>query len=107
MLKLRPDRWSLLRWQAVLAASFAGYGCGGGGSADTGQEVRSTQARVTSPAVNPDDATTLASDNLAFAVDLYQAVRPTTTGNLIFSPASISIALAMTYAGAATTTASE
>jgi serpin B len=68
--------------------------------------VRSTQARVTSPTVSADDAAKLAADNLAFAVDLYQAMRPT-TGNLIFSPVSISVALAMTYAGAATTTASE
>ena len=56
--------------------------------------------------MSTDDASTLASDNLGFAVDLYQALR-STGGNLVFSPASISIALAMTYAGAATTTASE
>jgi serine protease inhibitor len=38
-----------------------------------------------------------------FAFDLYQRLR-TEKGNLFFSPASISIALAMTYAGAAGTT---
>jgi serpin B len=103
----RPDRWFPKTLQAALAVALAGAGCGGAGSAaDTGEEVRSTEARVTSPTVAPEDAATLAADNLAFAVDLYQAMRPT-AGNLIFSPASISIALAMTYGGAATTTASE
>jgi len=52
------------------------------------------------------DSTTLASDNAAFAFDAYKQLIATNT-NLVFSPASISIALAMTYAGAATTTASE
>ena len=75
-------------------------------SPDTGQVARSNLSRVTAPAVSTDDASTLVRDNLGFAVDLYQALR-STGGNLVFSPTSISIALAMTYAGAATTTASE
>jgi|GEM_PF-406282 len=45
------------------------------------------------------DARTLVQDNSAFAFDLYQKLR-TSEGNLFFSPYSISIALAMTYAGA-------
>jgi serpin B len=52
------------------------------------------------------DSATLASDNAAFAFAAYQQLIATNT-NLVFSPASISIALAMTYAGAATTTATE
>jgi serpin B len=39
----------------------------------------------------------------AFALDLYQAVR-NEDGNLFFSPHSISTALAMTYAGARSST---
>jgi len=61
---------------------------------------------VTAPVVSADDTATLASDNLGFAVDLYQALR-STAGNIVFSPASISIALAMAYGGASTTTAAE
>lgn len=56
-------------------------------------------ARETAPNVSPDDWQALATGNTAFALDLYQAVRGE-SGNLFFSPYSISAALAMTYAGA-------
>src|SRR5574340_336081 len=46
-----------------------------------------------------DDMKALPASNNAFAVDLYQKLR-TQEGNLFFSPYSISVALAMTYAGA-------
>jgi len=42
--------------------------------------------------------TTLVDDNSEFAFDLYQALKDT-DGNLFYSPYSISLALAMTYAG--------
>ena len=91
---------------ATLLVALGNLGCGSSSPPDTGQVARSSLARVTAPVVSTDDASTLASDNLGFAVDLYQALR-SKDGNLVFSPSSISIALAMTYAGAATTTASE
>ena len=49
----------------------------------------------------------LASDNRAFAVSLYQTLRASagSDDNLVFSPTSISIALAMLYNGAANDTA--
>lgn len=46
-----------------------------------------------------DDMKALPASNNAFAVDLYQKLH-TQEGNLFFSPYSISVALAMTYAGA-------
>jgi serpin B len=52
------------------------------------------------------DSSQLASDNAAFAFDVYNKL-VATNSNVVFSPLSISIALAMTYAGAAGTTASE
>jgi len=52
------------------------------------------------------DAATLSRDNAAFAVALYQQLRPQ-PGNLVFAPASISLAMAMTYAGAAGQTATQ
>lgn len=48
----------------------------------------------------------LASDNAAFACDLYAQLR-TREGNLFLSPHSISVALAMTYGGARGTTAEQ
>jgi serpin B len=48
----------------------------------------------------------LARSNAAFAFDLYQAIRGQ-SGNLFFSPSSISTALAMTYAGARGNTATQ
>jgi serpin B len=68
--------------------------------------AQSSVQRVVDPQVSDSDTTTLASDNTAFAFDLYKQLIAT-KDNLVFSPASISIALAMTYAGAAGTTASE
>ncbi len=50
--------------------------------------------------------TTLAEGGNAFALDLYAHLREQ-EGNLFFSPGSISMALAMTYAGAAGTTRDE
>ena len=70
-------------------------------------ELRSDKVRVTAPSVSAEDAAALANDNLAFAVDMHLALRSTAPGNFIFSQTSISTALAMLYAGAATTTAAE
>jgi len=55
--------------------------------------------RVISPHVEIADLKELVEGNTAFAFDLYQTLRGE-EGNLIFSPYSISLALAMTYAGA-------
>jgi serpin B len=54
---------------------------------------------VTSPKASEADLADLANGNSAFAFDLYQALREE-NGNLFYSPYSISLALAMTYAGA-------
>ena len=80
-------------------------------SSDVNPSVDSTLATSTlqrelNPQVLAGDSTTLASDNAAFAFDLYKQLRAENS-NLVFSPASISLALAMTYAGAANTTATE
>lgn len=68
--------------------------------------VKSELARDTSPAVSEAELATVVADNTAFAVDLFHLVRGT-PGNLFMSPHSISTALAMTYAGANGTTASQ
>ncbi len=66
----------------------------------------SDRPRDTSPAAGRDDIQALSDGNTAFALDLYHflAAKP---GNLFYSPYSISVALAMTYAGARSDTASQ
>lgn len=89
--------------------------CGGsdGGSDDSSSppppvnELRSDKQRAMAPAVGNGDAATLANDNLAFAIDMHLALRSSESGNFVFSQTSISTALAMLYAGAATTTAAQ
>jgi serpin B len=71
-----------------------------------GQLVRSEKQRVTKPSATETDLTKLTSGNSAFAFDLYQALRQK-PGNLFYSPYSISLALAMTYAGARSETATQ
>ncbi len=56
--------------------------------------------------IAPDDQTAVVQGNNAFAVELYGQLR-SQSGNLFFSPESISTALAMTYAGARGDTAAE
>jgi serpin B len=59
----------------------------------------STGARETSPVADPDDLSETVAGLGSFTFDLYQAIRGT-EGNLFYSPLSVSMALAMTYAGA-------
>lgn len=70
-----------------------------------------TAARSELDRINPEipqaDADMLASDNLRFAFNLYQQVVATSDDNVFFSPHSISVALAMTYAGARSSTAEQ
>ncbi len=61
-------------------------------------ELRSTKARAT-PAATAAELAELVDGNSAFAFDLYRSLGEE-DGNLFYSPYSISLALAMTYAGA-------
>jgi serpin B len=90
--------------------SAASAACGGSSSpSDSGfAVVKSPLARNTSPQVPAADQATLAADNAKFAFRLYQSLTTgDATSNEFFSPYSVSIALAMTYAGAAGTTAQQ
>jgi len=80
---------------------------GGGSSHPPGSSVAvSDKPRDLSPDAGPEDVSALADGNAAFAFDLYRTLAAG-EGNLFFSPYSISVALAMTYAGAAGDTASQ
>jgi serpin B len=69
------------------------------GPASLGEVLRSEKERITSPDVPDTDLDLLVEGNSAFAFELYQALRGEER-NLFYSPYSISLALAMTYAGA-------
>ncbi len=66
---------------------------------ESGEILLSEKQRVTLRDVDETDLATLVDGNNAFAFDLYQILRQT-SGNVFYSPCSISLALAMTYAGA-------
>jgi len=63
-----------------------------------GQVTESTSERTPAPGGGQADVPGLVNGNTAFAFDLYQALKGQ-SGNLFFSPYSISQALAMTCAG--------
>jgi len=71
-----------------------------------GEVLESDKERITSPDVSPSEQALLVEGNSAFALKLYQALKGE-EGNLFYSPYSISLALAMTYAGARGETAQQ
>jgi serpin B len=71
-----------------------------------GEVLKSDKERITSPDVNSSEQALLVEGNSAFAFELYQALKGQ-EGNLFYSPYSISLALAMTYAGASGETAQQ
>ena len=88
----------------LLSVGFSLAGCalflpGAGDEPIQAEVVHSEKERVTSPDVDQAELDELVAGNSAFAFDLFQAVRERDT-NLFYSPYSISLALAMTYAGA-------
>ncbi len=81
---------------ALVLVSVNLIGCGEDSLVGT---AHSEKQRVVSPDVSASDLNTLVDGNSEFAFDLYQSLRDE-QGNLFYSPYSISLALAMTYAGA-------
>ncbi len=69
------------------------------GPAPAANVAQSNLQRETNPSVDAARMDSLVQGNNAFALDLYRSLR-SSDGNLILSPYSISLALAMTYAGA-------
>jgi serpin B len=93
---------------STLVAISLAVACGGdtaGPSPDPDfEQAKSEKQRLPASAAH-DAVTTLTGNNTDFAFDLLRASEP--EGNFFYSPHSISIALAMTYAGAAGQTKSE
>ena len=90
----------------VLLSAIMIFGLASCGQPASASEVKSDKPRDTSPNVSIADETTLVNGNSEFAWDLYQVVKAE-DGNLFYSPYSISLALAMTYAGAKGDTAKQ
>ena len=96
---------SLFKLVSLLAAlSLMLTACGS--SSASINTTKSNQRRVTSPNAPAPDLAALVDGNNAFALDLYRSLR-SQDGNLVYSPFSISLALAMTYAGARNATESQ
>ncbi|MBM3122273.1 MAG: serpin family protein [Chloroflexi bacterium] len=89
----------------VLVALLGTAGCGLVAPAGAAQAM-SDKPRDPHPASGPEDVGALSAGNAAFAFDLYQTLKDE-DGNLFISPYSISVALAMTRAGAAGETAAQ
>jgi len=66
----------------------------------SGEELKSDKPYDTSPDVSATDLETQVEGNIEFALDLYKQLNQENDGNLFYSPYSLSLALAMTYAGA-------
>ena len=82
-------------FSAVLLLSLLLSACGG----PSANLAQSNLPRIDSPDIPSNDSQALVEGNNFFALDIYKAIR-SRDGNLILSPFSISLALAMTYAGA-------
>lgn len=89
----------------VLVLGLITTACAGAGTGSVAMAA-SDIPRAAANDVPAGDVTSVASSMESLGTDLY-AVLATDDGNLVFSPASIMIALAMTYAGARGATAEE
>jgi serpin B len=86
----------------------SGGGAPGDGDAPAGVELlRSSLEREQSPAVSPAELTQAGQDSRDFALAMYAQSASGSDGDVFISPYSISVALAMTYAGARAETRSE
>ena len=100
MVRLATQGKALLLLAGVALLSLAFAACGGSAPSLSGiAEARSDAERIAEPNVPAGDLDALVVGNTDFAFALYQVLRAG-DGNLVYSPHSISVALAMAYAGA-------
>jgi serpin B len=90
----------------LLALGLLAAACGGGAASSPGALIASDLERR-APDAPAGDVAAVAAGNNAFAAAAYALLAAEEQGNLVYSPASIRLALAMTYAGARGQTAAE
>lgn len=96
----RPARGiRLSSWTLIATLLLAGCGPSSQPLTGSGVEASSSTPRAEAPTLPEGDLSDLVAGNTAFAADLYHAI-PGQDGNLIFSPFSVSLTMAMVYAGA-------
>lgn len=113
------ERWGLFAVASVIVAACngepekAGASIGDGGAlTDSGDAaplvgfISSSAERVSNPAPAAGAVGDVAAGNTAFALDLFQKIR-SPSGNVAFSPFSVSMAMAMVWAGSQGTAAQE
>jgi serpin B len=104
--KMKNSWWDALAVSVALSLAACSSSGGAvqntpGASQASASLAQSSKARQTAPNAPQADVTAAAQGNNAFAFELYRLVRQDKQkGNLFYSPYSISLALAMTYAGA-------
>ena len=91
----------------TLALTAFVTGCGSSREPSTTGEAKSSLSRDMTPNVALADQQKVVASNNAFAFDVYKTLGTGNSDNEFFSPYSISSALAMTYAGANGSTATE
>src|SRR5947209_18535026 len=90
-----------MRFLRLAMLGFTLVGCG-----HDYTDIASSESRDTAPSTA--DVPELVTDEASFAFEFYRAqVGADSTSNVFFSPYSISVALAMTYAGASGNTATQ
>ena len=96
MIARRPDsiQRKTLPWLVVLGLALSLLSACTPGSIEPAPVVRAA------PAAAATELAELVEGNTAFALELYKVLTTQTNGNLLYSPYSISLALAMAYAGA-------
>ncbi len=100
---LRPFALSVICSLGLLTACGDGADSSTGpGDDDSGEitTLQSSKARASAAGIDAADLHALVASNTEFAFGLYELLRAESDGNLFYSPYSISLALAMTWAGA-------
>ncbi len=94
----------ILLTAVILLLSVSLVACGTSVSTDV---IKSEKPRITSPQISQADQAILLEGNNDFAFSLYSVLKDAKEGNLFYSPYSISLMMAMAFAGAQGETAQQ